>query len=140
MIDGTTSLILLHTKPPDSDPEKSMDVNLTMGFKFRDTNERYALEIRRGVVQFHSKLPEKVDFSMVADRDYMNRMLVGDIPITVEMVTLIEGGDPAPMVAIMATIDSGKIKVDGGSKQDMQKFFSYFDKPVDVGSINLIVR
>jgi hypothetical protein len=23
-----------------------MDVNLTMGFKFRDTNERYALEIR----------------------------------------------------------------------------------------------
>ena len=117
-----------------------MDVNLTMGFKFRDTNERYALEIRRGVVQFHSKLPEKVDFSMVADKDYMNRMLVGDIPITVEMVTLIEGGDPAPMVAIMATIDSGKIKVDGGSKQDMQKFFSYFDKPVDVGSINLIVR
>ena len=111
MLDGTTSLLLLHTKPPDSDPEKSMDVNLTMGFKFRDTNERYALEIRRGVVQFHSKLPEKVDFSMVADRDYMNRMLVGDIPITVEMVTLIEGGDPAPMVAIMATIDSGKIKL-----------------------------
>ena len=111
MPDETTSLLLLHTKPPDSDPEKSMDVNLTMGFKFRDTNERYALEIRRGVVQFHSKLPEKVDFSMVADRDYMNRMLVGDIPITVEMVTLIEGGDPAPMVAIMATIDSGKIKL-----------------------------
>lgn len=111
MPDETTSLLLLHTKPPDSDPEKSMDVNLTMGFKFRDTNERYALEIRRGVVQFHSKVPEKVDFIMVADRDYMNRMLVGDIPITVEMVTLIEGDDPAPMVAIMATIDSGKIKL-----------------------------
>ena len=34
------------------DPEKSIDVNLTMGFKFEDTNERYALEIRRGVVHF----------------------------------------------------------------------------------------
>jgi len=116
------------------------DVNLTMGFKFEDTNERFALEIRRGVVQFHTKLPENVDFIMVAKRDYMNRMLVGDIPITGEMATAIEGGDPAPMVAIMAAIDSGEIKVEGGSKQDVQKFFSYFDRPVDVGSINLIVR
>ncbi len=40
----------------------------------------------------------------------------------------------------MNAIDSGDIKVEGGSKQDVQKFFSYFDEPVDVGSINLIVR
>jgi len=57
-----------------------------------------------------------------------------------EMLTAIEGGDPAPMVAIMAAIDSGDIKVEGGSKKDMQRFFSYFDRPVDGGSINLIVR
>ena len=30
--------------------------------------------------------------------------------------------------------------VEGGSKQDVQEFFSYFDEPVDVGAINLIVR
>ncbi len=122
------------------DPEKSMDVNLTMGFKFEDTNERYALEIRRGIVQFHTELPKNVDFIMVADRDHLNRMLVGDIPITGEMMTAIEGGDPAPMVAIMAAIDSGEIRIEGGGKKDVQKFFSYFDRPVDVGSINLIVR
>lgn len=122
------------------DPEKSMDVNLTMGFKFEDTNERYALEIRRGVVQFHSKLPEKVDFIMVSNRAYLNRMLIGDIPISGEMKTAIEGGDPAPMVAIMAAIDSGEIRIEGGSKTDVQNFFSYFDPPVDVGAINLIVR
>lgn len=52
------------------------------------------------------------------------------------MLTAIEGGDPAPMVAI----DSGEIKVEGGSKVNVQKFFSYFDSPVDVGSINRIVR
>lgn len=122
------------------DPEKSIDVNLTMGFKFKDTNERFALEIRRGVVQFHTNIPDNVSITMITDRDYMNRMLVGDIAITGEMVAAIEGGDPAPMVAIMAAIDSGKIRVEGGSKKDVQKFFSYFDRPVDVGSINLIVR
>ena len=67
-------------------------------------------------------------------------MLVGDIPITGEMLTAIEGGDPAPKVAIMAAIDSGEIRIEGGSKLDVQNFFSYFDEPVDVGAINLIVR
>ncbi len=122
------------------DPEKSIDVNMTMGFKFEDTNERYALEIRRGVVQLHSKIPENVDLVMVADRAYFNRMLVGDIPITGEMATAIEGGDPAPMVAILAAIDSGKIRIEGGKKRHVRKFFSYFDPPVDLGSIDLIVR
>ena len=32
------------------------------------------------------------------------------------------------------------IKVEGGTKEDVQKFFSYFDPPVDPGTINLIVR
>jgi hypothetical protein len=40
----------------------------------------------------------------------------------------------------MAAIDSGEIRLEGGTKKDVQKFFSYFDKPVDVGAINLIVR
>jgi len=40
----------------------------------------------------------------------------------------------------MAAIDSGKIKVEGGTKKDVQKFFSYFDRPVDPDTINLIVR
>jgi alkyl sulfatase BDS1-like metallo-beta-lactamase superfamily hydrolase len=122
------------------DPEKSIDVKMTMGIRLPDVNESYALEIRRGVVQFHTKVPDNADFTMVADRDYLNRMLVGDIPITGEMASAIEGGDPAPMVAIMAAIDSGEIKIEGGSKQDVQKFFSYFDRPVDVDSIKLIVR
>ncbi len=44
------------------------------------------------------------------------------------------------MVAIMGAIDSGEIRIEGGSVQDLQRFFSYFDEPVDVGAINLIVR
>ena len=29
---------------------------------------------------------------------------------------------------------------ESGTKQDVQQFFSYFDPPVDVGSIKLVVR
>lgn len=122
------------------DPEKSSDVNLTLGFRFEDTNESCALEIRRGVVQFHQQLPGKTDLVMVLKRAYMNRMLIGDIPMTDDMLTAIKGGEPALMVAVMAAIDSGEIRIEGGSKQDLRKFFGYFDKPVDPGKIDLIVR
>ncbi len=122
------------------DPEKSIDVNLTMGIWLPDVRESYGLEIRRGVVQFHPRRPARADFTLVADREYLNRMLVGDIQITGEMASAIAEGAPAGAVAMMAAIDSGDIKIEGGSKKDVQRFFSYFDEPVDVGSINLIVR
>ena len=32
------------------------------------------------------------------------------------------------------------LRIEGGSPQDLQRFFSYFDDPVDVGAIKLIVR
>ena len=122
------------------DPEKSIDVNLTMGIRLPDVNEGYGLEIRRGIVQFHTTRPAKADFTMVVDRAYLNRILVGEVPISGEMEAAIAQGAPAGLVAIMSAIDRGDIQVEGGSKQDVQKFFSYFDEPVDVGSINLIVR
>ena len=56
------------------------------------------------------------------------------------MEAAIAQGAPAGVVAIMNAIDSGDIKVESGTKQDVQQFFSYFDPPVDVGSIELVVR
>ncbi len=44
------------------------------------------------------------------------------------------------MVGIMSAIDRGEIRVEGGTKKDVQWFFGYFDEPVDAGSINLNVR
>lgn len=140
VIQAFPSNVLLQMLTTRIDPEKSADVNMTLGIKLPDVNEGFGLEIRRGVVQFHETLPAKSDVILVADRAYLNSMLVGDINITGEMATAIAEGAPAGAVAMMAAIDSGDIKVEGGTKQDVQKFFSYFDKPVDVGSINLIVR
>jgi hypothetical protein len=34
------------------------------------------------------------------------------------------------MVGIMSAIDCGKIRVEVGSKKDVQWFFGYFDAPV----------
>ncbi|MFQ5992404.1 MAG: alkyl/aryl-sulfatase [Nitrospiraceae bacterium] len=134
------SNILLEMLTTRIDPEKSIEVNLTMGIRFTDVNERYGLQIRRGVVQFHETLPENTDFTLVTDRAYLNRILVGEVPFTGEMAAAIEQGAPAAMVAIMGGIDSGEVRIEGGSLQDLQRFFSYFDEPVDVGAINLIVR
>ncbi len=122
------------------DWEKSIDVNMTLGIQLPDVNEGYGLEIRRGVVQFHEQLPADTDVTLIADRKYLNRMLVGDIPITGEMAMVIADGAPAGGVAMMAAIESGDIRLEGGTAEDVARFFGYFDPPVDIGSINLIVR
>ncbi len=132
--------VLLQMLTTRIDPEKSIDVNMTMGIHLPDVDENYGLEIRRGVVQFHQTRPEMADFTLVADRAYINRMMVGEVTITGEMQSAIEQGAPAAKVAVMGAIDSGEIRIEGGSVQDLQRFFSYFDEPVDVGAINLIVR
>ena len=105
-----------------------------------DENKSFALEIRRGVVQFHESLPENLDVSITSTRAFMNKMLVGDVHITGEMSAAIADGAPAGGVVMMNAIDNGDIKVDKGTKEDVQNFFSYFDSPVDVDKINLIVR
>ncbi len=132
--------VLLQMLTTRIDPAKSADVRMTMGIHMPDVDESYGLEIRRGVVQFHGKRPELADFTLVTDRAFLNRLLVGDVTITGEMQTAIEQGAPAAIVAISGAIDSGEIRIEGGSKDDLRQFFSYFDPPVDVGSINLIVR
>ncbi len=140
VIQAFPSDVLLQMLTTRIDPEKSVDVHMTMGIHLPDVDESYGLEIRRGVVQFHNKRPEMADFTLVADREYLNRLMVGEVTITGEMQSAIEQGAPAAMVAIMSAIDSGEIRIEGGSKTDVQNFFSYFDAPVDVGAINLIVR
>jgi len=132
--------VLLEMLTTRIDPETSGDVNMTLGVRLPDEKNAFGLEIRRGIVQFHEKLPAKTDVVLVADRAYLNRILVGDIPITGEMATAIAKGAPKGVVAMMAAIDSGDIKVEGGAKKDVQKFFGYFDPPVDPGAIELIVR
>src|SRR5271169_6235617 len=44
--------------------EDTLDVAMTVGFRFPDVGEAYGIEIRRGVAQFVERLPEKTDLSI----------------------------------------------------------------------------
>ena len=140
VIQAFPSDVLLQMMTTRIDAKKSIDVNMTLGVRLPDVREGFGLEIRRGIVQFHETLPANADVTLVADRALLNRILIGDITVTGEMASAIAEGAPAGTVAMMAAIDSGEIKIEGGSKDDVQQFFSYFDPPVDPGAIKLIVR
>ena len=42
------------------DPEKSGDMNMTLGIKLNDTNEGYALKIRKAVLEFQKSFPSSM--------------------------------------------------------------------------------
>jgi len=41
--------------------EQTLDVKMTVSFRFPDVNESLGLEMRRGVAQFHPQMPEPTD-------------------------------------------------------------------------------
>lgn len=122
------------------DAEKSIDVNMTLGFRFEDSGEEYALEIRRGVMQLHSSIPANADLTITIDRSYLNQILVGEIDFTEDMLLAVEGGSPAAIVALMSAIDGNDVLIEGGTIADLKQFFSYLDPPSNPADINLIVR
>ena len=122
------------------DPERSADVRMTMGVHLPDVDESYGLEIRRGVVQFHGQRPELADFTLVVDREFLNGLLVGEVPIVGEMDAAVDDEAPSAEAALGLAFENGDVRIEGGTPEDLQRFFSYFDDPVDVGAINLIVR
>lgn len=52
--------------------EDCMDSHMTLGFAAIDTGESFALEIRRGVCQFHSTTPDSCDASLSFPRRFLS--------------------------------------------------------------------
>jgi len=100
--------------------EKAIDVHVKMGFRFPDVNESYAIEIRRGIAEFHSEMPEGVDVVLTLDDVYLSDILMG-------------------LASFEQGIKSGDIKVDG-SMDDLIEFFSCFEKPKQAEEIFLTLR
>jgi alkyl sulfatase BDS1-like metallo-beta-lactamase superfamily hydrolase len=71
------------------DPAKSVDTRMTMAFKVKETDEVYALEIRRGIVQFHETLPENVDLTVSFTRQAFEDMIMNEFSIA----ECVENGD-----------------------------------------------
>jgi alkyl sulfatase BDS1-like metallo-beta-lactamase superfamily hydrolase len=87
--------------------EKTLDVDTTMGFRFRDTNESYTLEVRGGIAQFGGSTPT---LAIELDKKTLDQVVLGRL-------TVAQG------------IDSGSIKVTAGSAANVLTFFSYFETP-----------
>ncbi len=100
--------------------ERAMDVHMTMGFHFPDVDTSYGLEIRRGIAQFHPRLPDRVDIAVTLDDSYLADILLG-------------------LASWEQGLKSGKIKVDG-DMNNLIKFFSCFEKPRAPKDILLTLR
>jgi len=100
--------------------EKTVDMNLTIGFNFPDVDQHHAIEIRRGIAEFHDKYPDRVDASLSLDDNVLDDILMGSDDF--------QNG-----------IKNGKIKVDGELKT-IDRFLACFDEPKKLAEIHLTLR
>jgi alkyl sulfatase BDS1-like metallo-beta-lactamase superfamily hydrolase len=101
------------------DADKAAAARVTLGFRFTDTGQQCALEIRRGVAVFHDSLPAKVDATLVVTSAVVHELLLGHL---VPSQALGEDG---------ITIE--------GSRETVRTFFGYFE-PRTAGPVKLVVR
>ncbi len=105
--------------------EKTLDVHMTMGFRFPDIDEGFGLEIRRGIAQFYNTLPEEVDVLLEMNRSTLEALLLGEVDVAGKA-----GGQlPSPQAALAALFESGDVRLVRGTTEDFIRFFSYFDPP-----------
>ena len=86
-----------------------MDLERTVTFKITDTKDVCALEIRRGVCQFHPGAPRSQDITLNFERSFLTRIFLGQ-------TTYIEG------------IADGQVQIKGNQK-DLEHFISLFEQP-----------
>ena len=107
MLKNLPARIFLQNWVTRIDPQKSADVNLTLGFVFPDIDEQWALEIRRGVVEMHRGIPEGTTLKLTFDKTYLDTVISGQN-------SLLKG-------ALL-----GDVKVDG-NLLDIKTFLGCFD-------------
>lgn len=100
--------------------EATLAVHYTVGFRFADVKEECGLEIRRGVAQFHDRMPEKPELVLTLERKTLEAILRGER-------TLPE------------TVAEGATKVEGGDGAAVEQFFNYFERPFET-PVRLVVR
>jgi alkyl sulfatase BDS1-like metallo-beta-lactamase superfamily hydrolase len=89
------------------DPAKSADAHMTVVFRITDTNESYAVEVRRGVAQVHEVMPPKADVSLSFPAALMQRII-------------------ARQITFLGAYQSGEVKVEGNA-MSLARFYGFFD-------------
>ncbi|MFN0087556.1 MAG: alkyl/aryl-sulfatase [Blastocatellia bacterium] len=89
------------------DPVKSRDAHLTVAFRFSDTGEAYAVEVRRGVAQVHEKTLLKADVTLNLTMSAMQRII-------------------ARQTNFVNALQAGEISADGAAAL-LVRFHGFFD-------------
>jgi alkyl sulfatase BDS1-like metallo-beta-lactamase superfamily hydrolase len=100
--------------------EETLDVVMTVGFRFPDIGEAYGVAIRRGVAQITERAPETADLTLMLDTVVLNRIRLGQL-------------------TMRDAIIGGAVQVSDGALTEVARFFSYFEVPFST-PIQLVVR
>ena len=120
-------------------PERSHNARMIIGLRVEGADQSFGIELRHGVVEIHPFLPPETDATLVAERAAINRLFAGESTFS-ELPDQPVDSPLALNHAMMAALERGDVRLEHGSGQDLETFFSYFDEPVDTASINLVVR
>ena len=81
--------------PVNLDPLESAELEIVAAFRFRDVDESYTIEIRRGVAEFRSGFPENPDLAITTDSQTWREIVLGQRSAAVALASddvEIEGG------------------------------------------------
>jgi alkyl sulfatase BDS1-like metallo-beta-lactamase superfamily hydrolase len=100
--------------------EETCDVTITVGFHLSDSHQSYGIRLRRGVAEIEHHAPDKADFAISLDKRALDQIRTGQL-------------------AWRDGIDRGGVQLTGGSVDEVERFFGYFEEP-GATSIQLVVR
>ncbi|MEO1575785.1 MAG: alkyl sulfatase C-terminal domain-containing protein, partial [Pseudomonadota bacterium] len=88
----------LAAMPTRLNPSASAEKEITAAFYFRDTDQRFGIQVRRGVAQFQEGEPQAPDVSVTTSTDVWRRIVLGERNLAVALARGeldVEGGAPA---------------------------------------------
>ncbi len=112
---------ILRTMATRLKAEEVGERHLTMGFQITDQGLNHALELRRGVCEFHEQAPAVVDVELSFERGFLSQLVSGK-------TNWIKG------------ITEGEVKQSAGTLEAAKLFFSSFEPPHAPHTIKLVSR
>jgi alkyl sulfatase BDS1-like metallo-beta-lactamase superfamily hydrolase len=100
--------------------EETLDIDISVGFRFPDSQEVYGIELHRGVARFVEPLRRKVDLMLTLDKTTLDRIRLGRLTMREGML-------------------SGEVRVCDNLFAEAERFLGYFEVPSGT-PIRLVAR
>jgi alkyl sulfatase BDS1-like metallo-beta-lactamase superfamily hydrolase len=99
-------------------------VNMTLGVTISDTKADFSMTLRNGVMEFSETKPAKADIQLTLTTATLASIIMASPEGDKHSPSL-----HAPIDKLHAAIESKDVKFVTGGTDDLNKYFSYFDKP-----------